>query len=37
MITLTDKLIEQGRSSAGDWNKKQLEILGVAWPTLLLE
>lgn len=32
MVTITNDLIVAGVSGAGGWNRKQLEILGVAWP-----
>jgi len=31
-VLLTKRLIEQGLSSNGGFNKKQLAILGVGWP-----
>jgi hypothetical protein len=32
MQIITNKLIEQGKSDRGGWNKKQLAILGIKWP-----
>ena len=32
MISVTDELIEAGKSERGGWTKAQLAILGVAWP-----
>lgn len=31
-VLLTKQMIEEGISSKGGYNKKQLEILGVEWP-----
>lgn len=31
-ITLTNELIEQGKSNEGGWTRRQLELLGVSWP-----
>jgi len=31
-VLLTKQMIEEGLSSKGGYNKKQLEILGVEWP-----
>lgn len=31
-VLLTKQMIEEGLSSKGGYNKKQLEILGVKWP-----
>lgn len=28
----TDAIIQQGRSPSGTWNRRQAEVLGVAWP-----
>ena len=30
--TLTREILELGKSSQGGWSRKQLELLGVAWP-----
>lgn len=32
MVTITDDLIESGKSAAGGYSKAQLASLGVAWP-----
>jgi hypothetical protein len=32
MVTITDDLIESGKSVAGGYSKAQLVLLGVAWP-----
>jgi hypothetical protein len=32
MTIITRELIFSGRSDAGGWNRKQLEVLGIAWP-----
>lgn len=32
MVTITDELIESGKSAAGGYSKSQLALLGVAWP-----
>ena len=31
-VLLTKQMIEEGLSSKGGYNKKQLKILGVEWP-----
>lgn len=31
-MTVTEKIIENGMSNHGGWNKEQLAILGVKWP-----
>lgn len=33
-MILTHEILENSRSPRGGWNRKQLEILGVAWPPL---
>ena len=32
MIVLTNKIIDDARTQRGSWTRKQLELLGVAWP-----
>jgi hypothetical protein len=32
MVTITDDLIESGKSAAGGYSKAQLALLGVTWP-----
>ena len=32
IVTITDDLIESGKSAAGGYSKAQLALLGVAWP-----
>lgn len=32
MTTVTEELIEQGKSSNGGWSMGQLALLGVPWP-----
>jgi hypothetical protein len=34
MVTITDELIESGKSAAGGYSKAQLAALGVAWPPI---
>jgi len=34
MVTITDELIESGKSAAGGYSKAQLALLGVAWPPI---
>ena len=31
-VTITDRLLDAGKSERGGWSKAQLTILGVAWP-----
>jgi hypothetical protein len=31
-VSITDELIEAGKSKRGGWSKAQLAILGVPWP-----
>lgn len=32
LITITDTLVERGKSAAGGFSKAQLSLLGIAWP-----
>jgi len=32
MVTISDELIESGKSAAGGYSRAQLALLGVAWP-----
>lgn len=34
MVTITNDLIESGKSAAGGYSKAQLALLGVAWPPI---
>jgi hypothetical protein len=34
MVTITNELIESGKSAAGGYSKAQLALLGVTWPPL---
>jgi hypothetical protein len=34
MVTITDDLIEGGKSAVGGYSKAQLALLGVTWPPL---
>jgi hypothetical protein len=31
-VTVTEELLEAGKSANGGWSKEQLALLGVAWP-----
>lgn len=31
-ITITEELIEAGKSERGGWNRPQLALLGIDWP-----
>lgn len=31
-MIITQRLIEQGKSSTGGWNRNQLLVLGAGWP-----
>lgn len=33
-MLVTNEFLEKGRSDSGGYNRKQLELLGVAWPPL---
>lgn len=32
LVTITDSLIESGKSASGGYSKAQLAVLGVPWP-----